>query len=430
MKKILIIFTLCLITLFTEAQESFKDLNNDFGNKKGVCIIQLDKDLIDLYKRDNLGKKDLEILKSIEQVNIFTCSKDGGYEGNIEKVTNALRKSCNNSKYKLVKSKVDSDGFSKVYVRKAEKNKTELIVLSSENNEKTAFIMLKGKMKLSNIYRLAYALRIDGLKDLKEINKSFSSRSHRKRSNTKMENFFSGKNQNNDKHKKVVSTTINIDTDDEISYDEIKKDIKQKLKNCNFEGNMENFEKTMEKWSENIEEIAKQISEEIKESLKDIDDDVMIKDNSYNIAFNGNKATIKMSPADQATCIIDGNKVKSSDIKKLDSGDILRMRVIKRNETKENYLIITSNKQIGEYISPKKGTDKDQTTVQFIYNGKKYVYNEKAKEFPGYIINGNKKISLYNNGLLKRKIIQIRPISKIEKKAFKVKKDRIVVETK
>lgn len=430
MKKILIIFTLCLITLFTEAQESFKDLNNDFGNKKGVCIIQLDKDLIDLYKRDNLGKKDLEILKSIEQVNIFTCSKDGGYEGNIEKVTNALRKSCNNSKYKLVKSKVDSDGFSKVYVRKAEKNKTELIVLSSENNEKTAFIMLKGKMKLSNIYRLAYTLRIDGLKDLKEINKSFSSRSHRKRSNTKMENFFSGKKQNNDKHKKVVSTTINIDSDDEISYDDIKKDIKQKLKNCNFEGNMENFEKTMEKWSENIEEIAKQISEEIKESIKDIDDDVMIKDNSYNIAFNGNKATIKISPADQATCIIDGNKVKSSDIKKLDSGDILRMRVIKRNETKENYLIITSNKQIGEYISPKKGTDKDQTTVQFIYNGKKYVYNEKAKEFPGYIINGNKKISLYNNGLLKRKIIQIRPISKIEKKAFKVKKDRIVVETK
>lgn len=430
MKKILIIFTLCLITLFTEAQESFKDLNNDFGNKKGVCIIQLDKDLIDLYKRDNLGKKDLEILKSIEQVNIFTCSKDGGYEGNIEKVTNALRKSCNNSKYKLVKSKVDSDGFSKVYVRKAEKNKTELIVLSSENNEKTAFIMLKGKMKLSNIYRLAYTLKIDGLKDLKEINKSFSSRSHRKRSNTKMENFFSGKNQNNDKHKKVVSTTINIDSDDEISYDDIKKDIKQKLKNCNFEGNMENFEKTMEKWSENIEEIAKQISEEIKESLKDIDDDVMIKDNSYNIAFNGNKATIKMSPDEESVCIIDGEKVKNSKIKELKAGEINRVRVVKRNKTNENYLIITSHKKRGKYITPKGGRKIGQSELKFIYNGETYTYGEKEKIFPGYIINGKKKESLYTKQYINSEIIQIRPISKIEKKAFKVKKDRIVIETK
>lgn len=430
MKKILIIFTLCLITLFTEAQESFKDLNNDFGNKKGISIIQLDKDLIDLYKRDNLSKEDLEILKSIEQVNIFTCSKDGGYEGNIEKVTNALRKSCNNSKYKLVKSKVDSDGFSKVYVRKAEKNKTELIVLSSENNEKTAFIMLKGKMKLSNIYRLAYALKIDGLKDLKEINKSFSSRSHRKRSNTKMENFFSGKKQNNDKHKKVVSTTINIDSDDEISYDDIKKDIKQKLKNCNFEGNMENFEKTMEKWSENIEEIAKQISEEIKESLKDIDDDVMIKDNSYNIAFNGNKATIKMSPDEESVCIIDGEKVKNSKIKELKAGEINRVRVVKRNKTNENYLIITSHKKRGKYITPKGGRKIGQSELKFIYNGETYTYGEKEKIFPGYIINGKKKESLYTKQYINSEIIQIRPISKIEKKAFKVKKDRIVVETK
>lgn len=58
------------------------------------------------------------------------------------------------------------------------------------------------------------------------------------------------------------------------------------------------------------------------------------------------------------------------------------------------------------------------------------MYNEEDKDFPGYIINGKKKESLHTKWYSKSEIIQIRPISKIEKKAFKTEKDRIVIETK
>jgi hypothetical protein len=412
MRKTLIILAISLISLVASAQGSFKLINDTYNNEKGISIIQLDKELIDLYKRDNISKQDLEILKSIEEVNIFTCSKDDGYEGKIKKLNKSLRELLVLSRYKLVKSKVDSDGFSKVYIKKTDKNKSELLVINSINEEKSNIIILRGDIKLSNIYRLAYALKIDGLKELKEINKSFSSRKHKKKYKTKAEKFFNG------------------ETDNKKEYDSIKMDMKQKLKNCNFEGDMDSFEESMERWGKKIEIIADIIRENVEESLRDIDDNIMIDDKSYNIAFKGGKATINISPDEESVCIRDGEKVKNSKIKELKAGEINRVRVVKRNKTNENYLIITSHKKIGKYITPKGGRKIGQSGLKFIYNGETYTYSEKEKIFPGYIINGKKKESLYTKQYINSEIIQIRPISKIEKKAFKAEKDRIVIETK
>ena len=68
MRKTLIILAISLISLVASAQGSFKLINDTYNNEKGISIIQLDKELIDLYKRDNISKQDLEILKSIEEV--------------------------------------------------------------------------------------------------------------------------------------------------------------------------------------------------------------------------------------------------------------------------------------------------------------------------------------------------------------------------
>jgi len=401
MKKTLIILAISLITLMASAQVSFKKLNDTYGNMKGISIVQLDKELIDLYKRDKLSEKDLAILKNIEKVNIFTCSMDDGYEGDIEVLTKKITSGFSGSKYKLVKSKVDNDGFSKVYIKNTDNKKTELIVLRSETKEKTSFIELGGDIKLSNIYTLTYALRLDGLKDLKEVNKSFSSRSHKRKQRIKQEKFFKGIKDN-------AETNETIDTDKEhlISYDRAMDGLKIKLNSSNFDTTMDNFEAILNKCEKKIEEMI---------------------DNSFYMGEHSEIISVK--PGRNSICLLDGIKVKNKTIKRLKSG-INRVHMMKKNKDDEVFTIVTSHKEIGKYITPEGGRKIGQSELKFIYNGKTYVYNEKDKDFPGYIINGKKKESLYTKWYIKSDIIQIRPISKIEKKAFKTEKDRIVIETK
>ncbi|MGB5989075.1 MAG: DUF4252 domain-containing protein [Marinifilaceae bacterium] len=401
MKKTLIILAISLITLMASAQVSFKKFNDTYGNMKGISIVQLDKELIDLYKRDKLSEKDLAILKNIEKVNIFTCSMDDGYEGDIEVLTKKITSSFSGSKYKLVKSKVDNDGFSKVYIKNTDNKKTELIVLRSETKEKTSFIVLGGDIKLSNIYRLTYALRLDGLKDLKEVNKSFSSRSHKRKRLIKQEKFFKGIKDN-------AETNETIDTDKEhlISYDRAMDGLKINLNSSNFDTTMDNFEEILNKCEKKIEEMI---------------------DNSFYMGEHSE--TISVKPGRNSICLLDGVKVKNKTIKKLKSG-INRVHTMRKNKDNEVFTIVTSHKKIGKYITPKGGRKIGQSELKFIYNGETYTYSEKEKIFPGYIINGKKKESLYTKWYSKSEIIQIRPISKIEKKAFKTEKDRIVIETK
>ena len=420
MKKIIIILAIFLMPFIASAQKNFDKLAREYKNEKGITIVQLDKDLIDLYKRDNLDQEYLDVLKKIKSVNILTASSEMGSATGSNKHLNNVRKCFNLDKYKLIKSRTDQDGFAKVYVKKDGQKISELLVINSAESTSFALIMLSGDLKISNLHKLSYALKIEGLESLSELNTRrpvpfHASRNYQKKQLKKMK----AKSKELKKNLKEIS-----DLKDEKDFEEA----------------MEEFGEAMEKWGENFGENLENVLEQLGESLEKISDNVVIDDENYNITLGGDKTTIHITPDDDAVCLIDGVKVSNSKIKDLDRGDINRVRIIKRKKNDEKYLIITTNKKIGKLnyrmntstkvSNSKSGKDKSSNSedIKFTYKGKVYKYKVGGKNFAGYILNGKKISSLKNKST--EHLIQIRPISKDEKKAFGIKENRIIIETK
>jgi hypothetical protein len=406
MKKIIIILAVFMLPLVVSAQKNFDKLIQAYQNDKGVSIVKLDKDLIDLYRRDNLSQEYLDVLKNIERVNILTSSRNSGYNKDIDAQMKQVNDCFNLDKYKLVKSRIDEHGFAKVYIKKYKDRISELLVINSAEQTTFSLIMLSGKFKLSNLDKLSYALNIEGLGSLNELNSTRNTSSHK--------SSFTSKSEQKRQMAELKSQS---------------RKLKTRLKNLKRESheyNTDDFEETMEDFGEAMAEWGVNFGENLEKAIEclteTISENVMIDDDSYNISFNGEKATIHISPEDNDICIIDGIKVPNDKIIELKEGEINRIRVIKRKEYDDNYLIITTHKKIGKI------SQTIDSQIKFKYKGETYHYDINDKNFPGFIINGKLRNSYEHNS--NKQILQIRMISKIEKKAFGVKKDRIMIETK
>lgn len=423
MKKITIILAVFLIPFMTSAQKNFNKLAKAYQNEKGVTIVQLDKDLIDLYKRDNLNKEYLDVLSKIKSVNILTSTHDMGSKDNTTTHLKRVNNCFDLNKYKLIKSRIDQKGFAKVYVKKDGENLSELLVINSADRTSFALIMLTGDLKLSNLHKLSYALDIEGLESLSEIGKNNKKQFYASRNNQEKE-IKRIKDESNELKKKL-------------------KEIKIKSKNFNekeFEDAMEELGEAMGEWGENFGDNLEKMLEKLGKGLEQISENVVIDDDNYNISLGGDKATIHITPDDDAVCLIDGVKVANTKITDLKEGEINRVRIIKRTMTNEKYLLITTHRKIGKMNyqmatdikvtrdKSKEVINESSEDIKFTYKGKTYKYNSKDKNFPKFIFNGKKINSL--KGKSTSNLIQIRPISKDEKKAFDIKDDRIIIETK
>lgn len=404
MKRYFLIIAIVVLPMITLAQTEFKKIYNTFKDKKGVSIVQLDEDLIDLYKRSHLAKETEDMIKKLKSVNILnvTINKEEHTAENINKLVN---KSFNFDTYKVVKSSTYNRGFSKMYVKKKNDKVNSLVVINSNWREYN-LILITGEIDMGSLSKLTYALNIDGIEKLNNVN-------------SKEYRFFYGNNNHDEEIDKIKSEA-----------NRMKRNLKEKRffegKKFNeeeFEEFWEDFGEKMANWGENMAEWGEKLAESIEKNMENI---VIVDDDDFNISQSrSGKTTIKISPDNKSIYILDGNKVANSRIKSIEAGKINRISVVKSSKGKkdgENYIIIYTGKPFGKFISYNSGI------LKFKYLGKIYEYDSHGKDFPGYLINGKK--TNYLDKSKTDKIIQIRLITKAEKEAFKCKKQRILIETK
>lgn len=398
MKRVLLLIAIIVLPFVTLAQSEFKKIHQKFGNMEGVTIVQLDEDLIDLYKRSHIKKETEDMIKKLKSVNILNVTIDKK-KNTTESINNSITQIFKFDTYKLVKSSKYRHGFSKIYVKKKNDKINNLVVINSGWREYN-LILITGDIDMSSLSKLASALNIEGIDKLHSVN----SREYR---------FFSG-----DYH------SLNNEDVDRIKREA--EAVKRKLREKKFFKGEKFNEKEFEEYWENFGKQMEEWGEKLGESIENMVHTVIVDDDDFNITQSrSGKTTIKISPDNNSVYILDGKKVANSKIKAIEAGKINRISVVKSSKdgkNGDNFIIIYTGKPVGEFISYNAGI------LRFKYLGKTYKYDSHASNFPGYIINGKKKD--YLEKAKTKHIIQIRPITKSEIEAFKCRKQRILIETK
>eukprot|EP01156_Anaeramoeba_ignava_P011588 Anaeramoba_ignava/a484057_19.p1 GENE.a484057_19~~a484057_19.p1 ORF type:complete len:411 (-),score=46.90 a484057_19:34-1266(-) len=406
--KYILLIAFVSFSFICEAQTEFKKLCDAFKNEKGVSIVQLDDDLIDLYKRSHLSKETEEMIKKLESVNILNITIDKNKHTQ-ENISNIVNKYFNFDNYKIVKSNTHNRGYSKIYVKKIENKVRRLIAVNSGWREYN-LILITGEIDIANLKKLTYALNIEGIENLNNIN-------------SKEYQFFHGNNIHSNNEKELKRLKIDIDRMRSKMKEE--KFFKgEEFNEKEFEQYWEEFGEKMAKWGEKMavwgENVAKAIEKEVEKTT-------LVNDEDYNITLDRKgKTTIKISSDDNSVYVLDGREVTNSKIKDLSAGKIHRVCVIKRSEKGKkdnNHVLIYTAEPDGKFISYS-----NSGVLKFKYKGKTYTYNTNEKDFVGFIVNGKKEKKLKKN--LLGRIIQIRPITNTEKEALNCKEIRILIETK
>ena len=143
--------------------------------------------------------------------------------------------------------------------------------------------------------------------------------------------------------------------------------------------------------------------------------------NSVQITEENGKTKIKIdSQNSDMTYIIDGQQAPKDNVQMPDK--ILNVNIIpSKEDVKKSYLFITSRDRLGEFVSFQNGV------LTFKYNSQEYKYNlEKMKE-PLLVIDGRLADRL---DIDPSEILQIRPISPIEKEVGYYPNAEVIINTK
>ena len=143
--------------------------------------------------------------------------------------------------------------------------------------------------------------------------------------------------------------------------------------------------------------------------------------NSVQITEENGKTKIKIdSQNSDMTYIIDGQQAPKDNVQMPDK--ILNVNIIpSKEDVKKSYLFITSRDRLGEFVSFQNGV------LTFKYNNQEYKYNlEKMKE-PLLVIDGR---LADHFDIDPSEILQIRPISPIEKEVGYYPNAEVIINTK
>ena len=143
--------------------------------------------------------------------------------------------------------------------------------------------------------------------------------------------------------------------------------------------------------------------------------------NSVQITEENGKTKIKIdSQNSDMTYIIDGQQAPKDNVQMPDK--ILNVNIIpSKEDVKKSYLFITSRDRLVEFVSFQNGV------LTFIYNSQEYKYNlEKMKE-PLLVIDGRLADRF---DIDPSEILQIRPISPIEKEVGYYPNAEVIINTK
>ncbi len=379
-----------------------------YHEKNGVTVTQLDKSLYGLYQRNNLPADATEVLQKLDEVNILNVNLSSCEPELASKIVTQFKNLLDNTeKYKLIKSR--NDDFEKQLIYTQTKNsKVSDLVVWNQNARQIDIIELRGDIQLDKIALLSRALNIKDLNSLAALSsnpRSYQAYKHTNNYGDDMNSMFQQMREAmNNMHSQMFGNpndTTNNGMLGNVWDDMFAPDgfLFDKLENLKNGGSMQKFENFFQSFGdgENISSSSVQITEE-----------------------NG-KTKIKIdSKNSDMTYIIDGVLAPKNNIQMPES--ILNVNIIpSKEDIKKSYLFITSKNKLGEFSSYQNGI------LTFKYKNQEYKYNLDKVQQPLLVIDGRLSSGF---DIDPSAILQIRPISQIEKEVGYYPNAEVIINTK
>lgn len=405
MKKFTIILIAGILFPFCASAQLGK-LMSRFHEKNGITVTQLDKNVYKLYQRENLSPETKEMLQQLEEVNILNldteiCDLETG-----KKLTTQFREILNNpDKYKLVKSRNDGRRKQLIYIQN-KNGKTSDLAVWSETPEQIDIIELKGDIQLDRIASLSKALNLKGLNSLAML----SSNAPAEESGDSMDalgqmiqNFNGGHSDFDRMFSNFFGTTNDT------------------IASLNPFGQLESMMDIFQDFNPDEWLKSNGTSHKMEKFFQSFGDGNNVISNSVQITEENGKTKLKIdSKNSDMTYIIDGQKSQKDNVQMPEK--IVNVNIIpSREDMKKSYLFITSQNKLGSFTSYKDGV------LTFKYDNQEYKYNLEKAQHPLLVVNGRLASAF---SIKPENILQIRPVSQIEKEVGPYPNAAVIINTK
>ena len=379
MRRIFIILSIVSVLPFA-ANAQLSKLMSKYHEKNGVTVTQLDKSLYGLYQRNNLPPEANELLQKLEEVNILNLDLNQTDPSLSEKAIGQFREILDKpEKYKLIKSRNDEFGKQLIY--------NSLAALSSNADTYESY---------------------KHFNDFPDMNPGAISQ-HIRQMMENLHNHMGSGSLFGDFFGMPGDSTTTNNIPGGFPFGHFLPD--------------EFFNPGEGMTDEDFEEFFKNGNhrQKVEKFFQSFGNGTGMSSNSVQITEENGKTKIKIdSQNSDMTYIIDGQQAPKDNVQMPDK--ILNVNIIpSKEDVKKSYLFITSRDRLGEFVSFQNGV------LTFIYNSQEYKYNlEKMKE-PLLVIDGRLADRF---DIDPSEILQIRPISPIEKEVGYYPNAEVIINTK
>ena len=426
MRRIFIILSIVSVLPFA-ANAQLSKLMSKYHEKNGVTVTQLDKSLYGLYQRNNLPPEANELLQKLEEVNILNLDLNQTDPSLSEKAIGQFREILDKpEKYKLIKSRNDEFGKQLIYTHNKNGQVTDLVVWN-QNPQQVDIIELRGDIQLDKIALLSRALNLKGLNSLAALSSNADTYESYKHFND-----FPDMNPGAiSQHIRQMMENLHNHMGSGSLFGDFFGMPGDSTTTNNMPGGFpfghflpdEFFNPGEGMTDEDFEEFFKNGNhrQKVEKFFQSFGNGTGMSSNSVQITEENGKTKIKIdSQNSDMTYIIDGQQAPKDNVQMPDK--ILNVNIIpSKEDVKKSYLFITSRDRLGEFVSFQNGV------LTFKYNSQEYKYNlEKMKE-PLLVIDGRLADRF---DIDPSEILQIRPISPIEKEVGYYPNAEVIINTK
>lgn len=391
MKKVIFFFVAaCMLSLGANAQLS--PLMSKYHGRSCVTVTLLDQSLYGLYKQNNLTPETEELLKNLKEVNILNLNLNNCSYDITKEITQEFKTFLDHpEKYHPVKSYNDDIVQQWIYSKAGKDGQITDLVVWNQDLERLDIIELRGKVQVDKVALLAKALNIHGLNSLSTLSSNQHPYSYTQKSDNYSHDF----------------------TNMEEMASQLERMAEQMQEH--FTGN---------DWGNKMEEMFGSLGqsfENMEKMFNQFGDATNMMSNSVQVTEENGKTKIKInSKNSDMSYVIDGQEFPKDSVQMPEG--ILSVNIIpSKEDLKKSYLFVTSKDKLGDFVNFKNGV------LTFKYNNQEYKFNlDKAKE-PLLVIDGRLSNSF---DLDPSAILQIRPLSTLEKQIGYYPTAEVIINTK
>lgn len=417
MKKLMIILVTGILFPFCVNAQLGKQMAK-YHEKPGVTVTQLDKSLYGLYQRDNLSPETKEMLQQLDEVNILNLDLRACETGMSNKIVSQFRGILDHpDKYKLIKSK--NDGYGKQLIYTQNKNgKIADLVVWNQVPEQIDIIELHGDIQLERIALLSRALNLQSLHSLATL--SPQTHEDEQEDEDDMQQALKEMRNFGNAFFSDFSSMFGDFFNSQMSRDSTGQERDFSNPFGGLESMMGMFD-AME--PEQFKEFMKNngSNHRVEKFFQSFGDGSNTSSSSVQITEENGKTKLKIdSKNSDITYIIDGKQSPKDNVQMPEK--IVNVNLIpSREDMKKSYLFVTSQNKLGNFTSYKDGI------LTFKYDNQEYKYNIGKTQEPLLVIDGRLSTSF---DVDPSAILQIRPISQIEKEVGYYPNAEVMINTK